>query len=64
MCVLLFLCVAVPGIWILELDRLDRYNAALSGNTTWESEAESLSKISGVSWSVGGHIKRLKIMRG
>ncbi|XP_069125070.1 transmembrane protein 26-like [Argopecten irradians] len=47
-CLFIFLLSTVPGIWFLELDRLERYDSVINSGNVSEKQ-EELSAISGVS---------------
>ncbi|KAJ8319048.1 LOW QUALITY PROTEIN: hypothetical protein KUTeg_004139 [Tegillarca granosa] len=47
-CFLLYLCSTLPSIWILEVDRLDRYDSTIADTNLTAIQEETLSTIKGV----------------
>lgn len=52
-CFVIYLGGTVPALWFLQIDKLDRYNEAMSGNVSnlTDSLQEALSSIEGVKFT-------------
>lgn len=59
-CFVIYLGGTVPALWFLQIDKLDRYNAALSANVSnlTDTLQEALSSIEGVCCTIVKYIVR------